>query len=846
MRCLVFGVVALLLMGAADQRWHRTMQFDIPAQSIATALNTLSELSGVHLLFRYDEVKDQQSTAVMGEYTLKEAVELMLSSTALSGKLTPDGVLVITAGAAPNSAGDGRKSFWQAMRELFGGGERKPELDNSKDPREANLPRKSIEEVVVTAEHRKESLQQAQASITAFSSKTIKALNITSASEVAYYTPNVTIAPLLGGRAGFSVGIRGVRNGESLMSFDPAVGIYRDGVLISKNSGSLVDMVDIERIEVLRGPQGTLYGRNTVGGAINIVTTRPRPEFEAELEATFGNFNQRDYRMIVNGPLFDSDSTVGTLNSRFSGALLAHDGYIENGNGAVSQDQADSNNRSTFTAQFDWRPGEWLNVLYSYDQTEHDEAALHVFATAVNPSAVAASGTPYGAIIAPQLAPYLVEQDSRPSKGYWDTKYIAELDIAGHAINADLAMTDRVDLNSITAYRTTDNRGQGDTDGSPLPIFFTQDFAELEVFSQELRLLGESENADLKYVLGLFYLRENGEQSSRIGVLANSSIGVADWKVEASAAYMQATYSFNERWDITTGVRYTREKREMERYFNGIRFPRGEKKFGNTSPMVAVRTHWNEDVMTYAKISRGYTSGGFNSRDQSQIDFVEGFDEETLTAYEIGWKSRYLDRRVRLNGAVFYSDYDDKQVNNLSVNSTTPTNVLRNAALVEIYGMELELTAYLTESIEVGLDYGYLEPSYKRYRDTDGSDLSHYNFPYSPQHSIHTYLTWYIHEIPVGQMAARIDWSYLDEFSFLAPSPEPNSGGDYGLWNARISWSDIPGPGSASLDLSLWGKNITDESYWNFGVNLYDSLGYTVNSYGPPRTFGLDVTFRFH
>lgn len=271
-------------------------------------------------------------------------------------------------------------------------------------------------------------------------------------------------------------------------------------------------------------------------------------------------------------------------------------------------------------------------------------------------------------------------------------------------------------------------------------------------------------------------------------------------------------------------------------------FPRAHDTFSKISPMISFGYNWTDDIMTYFKISSGYQSGGFNARDDKWTDFVTGFDEEDLLAYELGVKS-VLAGRYQLNGALWLSDYDDKRVNQF--NPVTLASVQRNAGKVKIWGLELELLAQLADNLQAGVNYGYVDHKYREYVDPRLGDLSdRSNFPYSPRNTASAFIA-YDYPLNFGVLRARLDTTYRDEMTFLVPQPERNSSSSLQLWNARVTLDEIKGPGDSVVRVSAWGKNLTDEGYWNFGVNLYDSFGFDFNTYGEPRTFGLDIELDF-
>lgn len=708
-----------------------------------------------------------------------------------------------------------------------------------------------LEEIVVTAEHREASLQETQISITAFSGETLTDLGISSGLDLSQYVPNLTAQPFVGGRTGVGFNIRGVGDFETLITFDPAVSVYLDNVLIAKNTGALLDVLELERIEVLRGPQGTLYGRNTMGGAVNYITKNPSNEFEGSLNLSVGNYGRRDIRGMLNVPLLGADSPIGELNLRVNAASLNRDGIQTNRYEPVGQSELGTVDRDVARIHLLWRPVDNVDIKYSYDRTRIDEIPQTVWVTGTN---VIGAG--------PFVAPYTEKESRRPRGGYFNAEHRGVTDVDGHSLTAAWHINDNLTLHAITGYREMENYSKSDSDGTPLALLATEDLQSYDSLSQEFRAVGTALDERLDYSMGIYYMREEGDAFNNTIASGNSGINVATYKNEALAVYGQATYTLAERWKLTAGVRYTEEDREMSKArlsapylppmsLSAIRrdpvlsagvFPDADKSFSQMSPMASLSYNWSDDIMTYVKVSSGYQSGGFNIRDVSPIDFVEGFDEETLVAYELGLKSTLADR-YQLNAALWFSDYEDKRVNNF--NPETLGNVVRNAGEVEIWGVELEFLAQLTDNLYGGVNYGHTDPKYVKYDDGRGNDLSNRsNFPQTPRNSAHAFLG-YEQPVSMGVFKARLDWTYRDTIRFLVAQPELNSSGSLQLLNARVSLDDIAGYGNSRMRLSAWVKNITNEGYWDFGINLYNSFGFNVNTYGEPRTFGVDVEFKF-
>lgn len=711
-----------------------------------------------------------------------------------------------------------------------------------------------IEEIIVTAEHREASLQDTEISMTAFSADAIDELGISNGLDLFGQAPNVNVQPYQGGRSGLSFSIRGIVNAETLITFDPGVSVYIDNVLIAKNVGSQLDVAELERIEILRGPQGTLYGRNTMGGAVNYITRKPVDAFEAKVKTTVGDYGRWDVRGMANLPLLGSDNAAGELNLRVSAATINRDGIQENDlNGPGITDEFGTMDRQVGLVQLQLRPTDKLSVLYSYDITRIDEIPLVPWATVTSD---VGAGPQFEAFVEPDESDY-------PESGRFDaTNNTSVTDVDGHAVTLDWSLADNLSLISITGYREMENYGAAESDGTPIPGLVTEDLQSLESLSQELRLVGGSEKID--FTAGMFLWDEEGDVYNTVIAFGGPtpSNAVAKYTNEAWAIYGQLTYHVSEQLSVTGGARFTKEERTMNKanlsalrdkpiYYDGYVnepgvdpdniFPKASKDFDNTSWLLSVGYDWTDNIMTYGKISTGFQSGGFNVRDTRKAAFTEGFDDETLTSYEVGIKST-LNKRVVLNAAAFLGDYEDKQVN--VFDEDTLGNVRQNAD-VEIWGVELEVLANLTENWQLGLGYGHLNSDFTKFNDLDGNDVSDSsNFTYAPDNTANGHIA-YQYPFDVGMLRARLDWSYRDDMNFLAPAPEPNASEAFHLFNARVSLEQIEGPKDTQMRVSFWAKNLTDEGYWTSGVNVLNSLGLAFNLWGEPRTMGVDFEVLF-
>jgi len=705
---------------------------------------------------------------------------------------------------------------------------------------------KGLEEVIVTAERREASLQETDISMTVMGAKTLEEMGATMANDVSDFIPNVKIHEMPG-KMGASINIRGFRNAETIATFDPKVALYLDGVLISKSTGAAFDVLDLERIEVLRGPQGTLYGRNTVGGAVNLITKKPTDEVGGKFAVTLGDYGQQDMRATFNAPLLGPEGLLGNSDSRLivKGTLasLQRDGYWDNDYVDALDDELGDKDRVVGHGQVLWAPTDDLSFLYSYDKSDIEETGWPLVLT------------DYNATTHPQLAPYVSDGDTSNIPLDGDQDMDGEAD--GHSLTVDWGIAEDLSLVSITAYRTFKVDNLADSDGTPEWVFHTGSGDDVEDFTQELRLVGSAMDSRLDYVVGAYYMDEDIKESYTINYLPRAgyleSGTYASAQNEIWAVFGEATYGLTERLDLTLGVRYTEEDREMSRTDtliipaagtnNSTPLPDQQQDFDDTSGTASISYRWTDDIMTYLKASRGYASGGFNPRSPDVDSWGLGYDEETVWTYEFGWKTTWLDRRLLVNGAVFYSDYQDLQV---TVLTPTGRNNLTNASDAEIEGAELEIEAQPTDNLSIGATFAYLDPQYKDYvLPTTGEDVSDlYDWAHSPDNTYSGFARYVVPDVlATGDLVFRVDYAWVDDFTVNnAPGNEVDG---YDVVNARIGLDNIEGPDNSSISVGIWGKNLSDEVYYTSGYNLTAALGFQAHAIAPPRTYGVDLIVEF-
>ena len=687
--------------------------------------------------------------------------------------------------------------------------------------------RATLEEVIVTAQKKAESLQDTPISLDTFGSADLEAKGIHNVEDLRSNVPNLQITPHPNSAATARIFIRGIGNSDDQITQDPSVAVYLDGVYLARSQGLVMDVADVERIEVLRGPQGTLYGRNATGGAINTITAKPDLEalgFSQTL--TGGSRDFRRSRTMLNAPLADN------LALRLAYLTMEQDGFIENLGTEV--DNFGDRDRSAWRGDLLWDVNADLELRYTFDRSNIDDAPAYVVPVALHP-----------------------EQGERPKAGdaaVCDVRYNKVVS-SGHSLSAEWQLSDYTSLRSITAFRELENfQNQDYGTGLRGPFAFFKNYrdTEQEQWSQELQLLGDLPAQNLSYIVGLYLFDEEGKSNSETRTPRDTRFNRERIDNQAVAVFGQGTWSparFDSRLHLTLGARWSKDEREA--FLNKTTAPadasdgesRGKISFTDFSPSLVAAYDLSEQTNVYGKIVRGYKTGGFNTRASSFDSFDRGFDEETLLSYEAGVKSELWDQRLRVNAAVFRSDYDDIQINVQSDPSDPSRTDVLNAGKATVEGAELELTVLPLPGLEVVAKYGYLNGRYDEVKEADGDDIADiFRYPHAPQHSYTLDLEYLFPPTPIGDVSVSVGYSWQDE---KYSSSTIDSGryiiDNYGLLNARLSLANIPLP-KGNLRVAAWGKNLEDREYY---IAHFDLRVLNGAIFGEPRSYGLDITYDF-
>ena len=718
-----------------------------------------------------------------------------------------------------------------------------------------------IEEIIVTAQRRDQPLMEVPVSVAVFDADEIEGLKLTSIAEVGRYTPNVEWDQTnLGSANTSSIFIRGIGTPPGFFerTADPSVGIYLDGVYVGRTVGSVSGVHDVAQIEVLRGPQGTLFGRNTTGGAVTVVTNRPTGAFFGWGDVTMGSDDRIDARLTINAPITD------TVMTRFSASSLNQDGYGESLRDGT--EYGDINNDSA-RAALRWLPGDEWTVDFMVDWSRARQGPpVHTLLLA-EPGPMSLSGA-YNFFVAPTNS---VEGlgDGVP----WDERFVtgdvvtnyatgaSRSDVDSHGISAiiDWRPGD-LRINSITSYREMDSEWALDVDLSPLVILEDRIATDQWQFSQEVTIQGISGRFD--WLAGLYYFEEDAEGSDTVvfvpevadvefdpvfgvpnplyGVPLGTDGAQPTGRAESLAAFAHLNVEITEELRGFLGVRYTSEDKEaVDESMALVTGGPSTESFYDTSPTVGLQYFVDPNFQLYASVSEGFKSGGFSTILAFPTERFRSFEPEEVTTYELGVK---VDRdRFDIAAATFFTDFENIQVPLIDV---TPQIV--NAAEAETKGFEIDIVAAVTDEFSVDAAIGYLDAEYTR---LDESALQGLAVPITldselqnaPQWSVNVGLQYATQLQRLGTLSLRGDYAWRDRtYKDAVNTPELLQDGLGLLYAAAMLESE-----DGRWLFTLFGDNLTDETYITAGASNIPQFGLVVATYGRPRTWGLSARYSF-
>lgn len=691
-------------------------------------------------------------------------------------------------------------------------------------PAAAQEPQDRGEEIVVTARKRAENLQDTPVSLSVFTAQDLERRAASNLTDIAAVTANMRSS---GGPQGGSSGhyfIRGIGQLDFIASTDPGVGTYLDGVYLGRTTGAALDLLDVQRVEILRGPQGTLFGRNSIGGAINVISAAPPHEWHRTAAVTLGSRHGYEGRLTLGGPLIE-DSLAG----QFAALAKRQDGWqhrlIDGGRFGDEETYA---TRATLL----WQGSSRISVLTQLDATHSRGTADPQYLAAAN---AARAG----------LSQFVVTD---PTTTWAGQKIPDDLDVRGAAITVTYALTN-LTLESVTALRGMKSSTGGDFDGTPLPDLDQLVLTRQWQRSEELQLSGTALNGRLSWLAGLFYFDEHVIQNIPLVFYGTPIAQNNDLDNTSYALFSHVTYSLNPWLSFSAGGRITYESKQhaFDHFIDRGAvheplFPARKLHDDWTSwtPKLGLEVHIAPQSMLYASISQGFRSGGFNGRPLGTQELLS-YAPEKLTTYEIGAKSQWLERRLRLDTAAFYSRYRDIQLTLTTVSPNgLPIVVTGNAGAAELYGMEMDLTAAPTDRLLLEVSAGYLGNRYTQLRPGVAVSQSG-RLPVSPRFTGDTALEY---RMPVSrnvQARARVEYTYTSAYNYLFDNPALSWQNGYGVWNGRLAF----GPETAAWEVAVFVLNATNRRHSSFREDITSSFGTAIVWPARPREAGLQVRVAF-
>ncbi len=710
----------------------------------------------------------------------------------------------------------------------------------------AEQPSAVMEEVIVSARRRSENLQDVPVAVSAFSAEALEREGVADITELQYRLPNTTLQVSRGTNSTLTAYIRGIGQQDPLWGFEPGVGIYIDDVYIARPQGAVLNILDVENIEVLRGPQGTLYGKNTIGGALKYQTRRLDNQPRLNITGSVGSYDQRELAVSGSLPLIENTLYIGG-----GIASLQRDGFGEFRN--TGDDNYDKDTLSGHL-KVEWTPRDDVRLILSADRTEDDS-------------------NPRGGY---RLTPSLVT-GQQPYNDVYDSDTsmpnVNEVTTEGVSANLSWQIDDYWQLKSITARREGETTTYIDFDATAVNSFDVPAVYDDEQFTQEVQLNYSADR--LSVVSGLYYYQ--GDACGAFGVvlgLAGITLengGCVD--TESYSAFAQASYDFTEAFSMSFGGRYTQDKKEADIYrevFLGTKFPGQEgqlfavqtdfsddESWSEFSPHISAQYRFNDEVMVYGSFTSGFKSGGFDMRANVAANptATDPYDPETVDSYEIGLKSTLWDSRLRLNAAAFYNDYQDMQVTvQRAVGANDFASQVVNAGEARMQGFELEAIALLSERLSLTAVVGYIDAEFVELesfdpnlgREVDVSD--EWVISNTPEWSSNLSLT-YTADIAGWSSSWQAGISFRDE-THIFELPSPLDQGSYTLVKYLLPRIRTVG---------LHGKNLGNKEYRIAGYNFpatFDGDGNVVapglggedtvtGFYGDPRTVTLSVGYSF-
>lgn len=709
----------------------------------------------------------------------------------------------------------------------------------------------TLDSITVTARRRSESIQDVPVAVSAFGEEQLKDLQANNIDGLQGAVPNLNIVQGRGSANSVNAFIRGIGQPDALQTFDPGVGLYVDDVYYSRINGALFSLFDVQQVEVLRGPQGTLYGKNSTGGAIKVTTKNPFDDTGGAVELTGGDHGRAEGRFYVSGQLSD------TVAASFAGAWLTNDGFIRD---RVSGKHYNDDDTRAVRGKIAFQPTDDFRAMLSIDHTKQDAALSLGRPTAPLRRTDLALGTVTLLPAPTGEFDFTARTSFAPDQGQ-------ELKHSGISLSAEWDLDDALRFKSITSYRELETHSYIDIDASEFELGDVLVALDQNQFSQEFQLQYDN-GSNLQTTFGAYYMKE--KVPSYQEAYADDLFAVAgthvpflrtiadDLETESIAAFAHANWEFVPTWTLAAGLRWTRDTKDYDRStstfwgaplsaLNETVAFSAKKSWTAWTPSVSLQKAFSDNLMGYVSANRGFKSGGFNGRANSRADAAApDFDPEFVWTYEVGMKGSSSDNRLRGGVAAFWSEYKDFQAR---VSQDVGTFPVLNAAELEIKGIEFEGSARLADHTTLSAQIGYLDAQYKSFEDfrLDPSypgfdpNVNHDHVPFSPEWTARVALQQGFPLANGGMVSVGGDVSYRSE-TWLSVDNRANLSQDaytlvgaYGVWDSpQYTWQVRAGV-----------RNLTDRTYKVEGQEFASVGNIQTAYYGWPRNWYVSVRYNF-
>lgn len=726
-----------------------------------------------------------------------------------------------------------------------------------------------LEEVVVTAQRRSENLSDVPVAVTVLSGEGIRKRRVQALDDIATYVPSLQINSVIGENTPI-FSLRGVSMSDYSLNQQGPVATYVDDVYRGSSTILGVSMFDVDRVEVLRGPQGTLYGKNTTGGAVKIFSRKPElEEYNGYVSGGIGNFGRQEAAGAINIPLSNTTAV------RIAGVVTRADGWFENQ--VAGQPDLNATREYGLRGTFLWEPKLDTLIVLRASISEQDPinygirseagefgvgAGLYAFYNSLFP--IQNPNTDY---FRTGLGDHEIESD-QPRRRNSQVQEIA--------LTMDFPISDDLNFTSVSSWTDGEMLIPEESDGSPLRVLELPQFGETTQLTQDLRVTSDY-SSKLNFILGAFYGHEKT-------VINNKFIGFADIDAtgdglvnaddctasgyficnyennfeqikKSYAVYSDLTYELSEKITLTGGLRYTNDEGEQNDYKSVLYGIDGTPLFNlipgtaaldgtidlktnsdNVSGRAVIDIQLDNGALVYASVNRGYRGGAFNAQAYVTLDELTTADPETIMAYEVGVKHTMFNRTLQYAAGIFYYDYRDQQFLDIDTNALQRvTNIEKSRVL----GAELELTFSPVEDLVFNSAFSWLDTEV-RAGELRGIDLVGNNLPNSPDFSFTASMDWSVLQLEQGDISLNLNAKYTNSQYFGVVNDPRLIQKSYGLLNGQLAYTSD----DIGLEVSVWAKNIFDEFYYSNRIDVL-SYGFDYNHIGAPRTFGASIRKSF-